>query len=267
MENKNVTIANKNLHYTVEGKGNVLTLIHGFMESAQIWENFSHALSKEFKVICIDLPGHGQSDIFGEIHPIDLQARLIKMVLEAEKVSKTVIIGHSMGGYICSSFAQQFPENTQGLGLFHSHTAADSERTKEFRDRTIVLLHENKIGFITQFVPDLFAEGNAAKFPEQIKKLTEAAQKMKKEAIIASQLGMRDRPSYLDVLVNAQHPVLFIQGKRDTKSNLQKVIAQAMLPQHSEILLIDAGHMGYIEEEQQTMSFVQGFTERAYMKK
>ncbi|MEG1572330.1 MAG: alpha/beta hydrolase [Bacteroidales bacterium] len=265
MENKTVSIAHKTLHYTIAGQGNTLTFIHGFMESSQIWEKFSESLSKEFKVICIDLPGHGQSDIFGDVHLIDLQARLIKMVLDAEKVYHTVLIGHSMGGYVCAAFAQQFPENTQGLGLFHSHVAADSEQTKAFRDRTIVLLNKNKTGFISQFIPDLFAEGNAEKFPTQIRQLTEGAQKMDKDAIIASQLGMRDRTSYLNVLVEASHPVLFIQGKRDTKSNLQKVIAQALLPKHSEILLIDSGHMGFIEEEQQTISFIQGFAQRAFL--
>lgn len=264
MENKTTEFLGKKVHYTIEGQGDTLVFIHGFMESCKIWEKFSAKLSSQFKVICIDLPGHGETECFGEVHPISMQADLVADVLAKENVKTCVLTGHSMGGYVCLSFVDRYPHLSSGLGLFHSQAAPDSEHTTAFRNRTIDLLNRDRVDFIHRFIPDLFAEGNAEKFPEQIRQLTEDAKKMDVKSIIASQIGMRDRGSFLDVLVNAKIPILFIQGKQDTKSNLSKVIAQTLLPSRAEVLIIEAGHMGYIEQFENTLSFVRGFAQRAY---
>ncbi len=257
---KNISFQNKNIHYTDVGSGHVLVLIHGFMESTFLWTRFSESLSAFFRVICIDLPGHGQTDIFGEVHPLPLQAQCINAVLENEKIEKCVIIGHSMGGYVTAQFAKDFSQKVQGFGFFHSHTMADSEHTKEFRNRTIELLRQDRKGFITQFIPDLFAEENAAKFPNEITDLTERAKQMPVEAIIASQIGMRDREDLTSVLQNTNTPVMFILGKHDTKSNVQKILdLQTQLPNHTEILIVNTGHMGFYEAEAETMGFVKNF--------
>ncbi|MEG1497922.1 MAG: alpha/beta hydrolase [Bacteroidales bacterium] len=264
MADKYLSVNGKRLHYTQNGQGDCIVFVHGFIESIYIWERFDKVLSEKFKVICIDLPGHGQSDRFGEEHSIEMQAKLIKLVLEQENISSLTLIGHSMGGYVCLSFALQYPECTKAVGLFHSHAGPDSSYTTEFRNKTIDLLNADKDGFITHFVPDLFAEGNAVHFPKQVEKLVTDGKAMDVNSIIASQIGMRDRGSFLSVY-EQKIPFMFIQGKRDTKSNLQKVMAQAMMPLHSEILLVDSGHMGFFEQEQVCVSFVKGFVERVYL--
>lgn len=254
----------KKVCYTDQGNGPALVLIHGFMESKFIWERFAASLQESFRVICIDLPGHGDTEWSAEVYPLNIQAECIQTVLNAAGVEKCVIIGHSMGGYVVLQFAQQYPEMIQGFGLFHSQAAADSEHTKEFRDRTIVALNSNHTAFVTQFVPDLFATGNAEKFPREVETLVAGAKNMKTGSIIASQIGMRDRESLLPVLENATCPVMFILGKYDTKANIPKVLAQSLIPNHSEVLVIPSGHMGFYECEKETLSFVKSFTEHCF---
>ena len=60
----------KIIHYRDEGHGPVLILLHGFMESIEIWDYFIEQLSSQFRVIAIDLPGHGRSELFSENHPM-----------------------------------------------------------------------------------------------------------------------------------------------------------------------------------------------------
>ena len=65
---------NSTIRYKHEGSGTVVVLIHGYLESLNIWNKFSNELSKKFSVISIDLPGHGQSDIVADVHTMEIMA-------------------------------------------------------------------------------------------------------------------------------------------------------------------------------------------------
>jgi pimeloyl-ACP methyl ester carboxylesterase len=81
------------------GKGRAVVLLHGFLGSHQIWNSTIQSLSKSFRVIAIDLPGHGSTDCFGYVHTMELLAKSVKAVMDSLRLKKYVIIGHSMGGY------------------------------------------------------------------------------------------------------------------------------------------------------------------------
>ena len=61
-------------------------LLHGFPENIGIWQEFSAALSKSFRVICIDLPGLGESDCIGYVHTMDLMAQCVHSVMQKLKL-------------------------------------------------------------------------------------------------------------------------------------------------------------------------------------
>ena len=256
---------NQPIRYKTEGLGNVVVLLHGFLESLEIWESFSEMLSKHFNVISIDLPGHGESGSLGEVHSMDLMAETVKAVLDHLKIEKSVVAGHSMGGYVAVHFASTYPERVKGFGFFHSHADADTPEAKNNRNRTIDILNKNYITWVNQFIPDLFAACNKDKYITEIKQLQQIAGKMNASQIIAAQKGMRDRESKLDFLAQTDLPVFFIIGKDDSKLVVSKVMEQIVLPKHCEILLLaNVGHMGFIEAKETTLSFLHGFISSAY---
>src|SRR3989338_3334101 len=128
------------VHYTDTGKGRVLVLIHGFLGSHEVWSEFVKKLSKKFRVITIDLPGHGKTPSIGYYHSTELLAQCVKEVLDQVGVRRYVIAGHSMGGYAALAFAELFPENVSGLCLFHSSSISDTEQKKKDRERIIRLV-------------------------------------------------------------------------------------------------------------------------------
>ena len=79
------------------GKGRVVVLLHGFLGSHQIWEQTTTQLSKSYRVIAIDLPGHGNTDCFGYVHTMDLIAKCVKAVMDSLRLKKYVIIGQHGG--------------------------------------------------------------------------------------------------------------------------------------------------------------------------
>lgn len=262
---KNLRFRDKNISYKQSGTGPALILLHGFLESKEIWEQFSKELSSLFTVIAIDLPGHGESELVAETHSMPLMAECVVEVLKQEKIEKTVIVGHSMGGYVAVQFASDYPDRVSGLVFFHSHAAADSEEAKENRRRTINIVQQNKGGFIRQFIPDLFDQKHVESYSAQIETLQSAAARMTPESIIAALSGMRDREAHFKYLLLSEIPVLFIIGKQDSRMPYNQILAQAIIPSHSEVLLLeDVGHMGYIEAPVVTLKAVKHFALKCF---
>src|SRR5262249_41050521 len=102
------------LHYIVEGEGEPVVLIHGLSSSARInWQmpGIVSLLSKKYRVIALDMPGHGESD-----KPANNEAYGLEMVedvarlLDHLKIQKAHIIGYSMGGMIAVKFMARHQE-------------------------------------------------------------------------------------------------------------------------------------------------------------
>jgi len=263
---KTILFEQKRIAYQISGNGPAVVLLHGFLESKAIWNDFTETLNKDFTVIAIDLPGHGESEMVAENHTMPIMASTVKDVLLAENSTEAILVGHSMGGYVALQVAVDNENLVKGIVLFHSHANADSEEAKENRRRTINIVRQNKSGFIKQFIPDLFDPKHIAKYTDAIQKLQEQASAMSPEAIIAALSGIRDRISQLPYLLVSEIPVLFIIGKQDSRMPYNQLLSQAVLPSHSEVLLLeDVGHMGFIEAPQKTLQALRHFTIRSCM--
>ena len=253
----------KIIHYSVQGKGEVIVLLHGFLESMAVWNKFTEKLLQEFKVISIDLPGHGMSDCLAPTHSMDLMAESVNSVLKELQVRKCTMVGHSMGGYVTMAFSEKFPSKLKGIVLFHSQAGEDSLEAKNNRDRTIHIVEKDSTVFILNFIPEIFAPENVKKFSAEIAGLKELALQTPKESIIAVLKGMKERPDRRSVLSNFNKPVLFIIGKQDSKIPMKLILEQVSLPHHSEVLLLDhVGHAGMIEEVATTTEIVKDFVRR-----
>lgn len=247
------------------GKGNVLVFLHGFTETCDIWDNFSSELSDTFRIIAIDLPGHGKTGTFGEFHTMELIAGVVKEVLDHLHIRQCLLIGHSMGGYAALAFARLYPAMLNGMILFHSQTAADSAQAKANRDRAINLVKADHSNFIHQFIPGLFSPENVIRYESQIAELILQASQITPASIIAALEGMKQRPDQTDVLAKVDFPVYFITGKKDTIIPASLVMQQAAIPSHSEVLLLgNVAHMGYIESRDITLQAVRGFAIRTF---
>lgn len=239
-----------------------MVFLHGFMESMEIWDDFSDALSDKFRIITIDLPGHGGSDCIAEEHKMELMAEEIYNILDILGITKTVIVGHSMGGYVSCAFAEKYPEMVKGLVLFHSHAFPDSEEVKKNRDRLIEVVNKDKSGFINSFIPDLFAVENRDKFKPEIEKLVKIANQSAKEGIIAALKGMKNRPDRNVAIAALKVPVLYILGKYDSRVSVEQIMPVVQKSQNAVLIVLEnAGHMGYIEEKEQTLEIIRDFVE------
>lgn len=250
----------RKIAFTDQGEGACVVLLHGFTESLDIWDDFSAELAKQFRVLCVDLPGHGGSECLGECHTMEQMADLVMAVLEHRGVQRCALLGHSMGGYVSMAFADKFPQRMNGLCLFHSVPTADPPQGREKRLRTIAFVKQHHRAFLSMFIPDLFAPASREVYAEVIEQLVIRARAMTADSIIAAQRGMMERPDRSAVLAAAQYPVLFILGKLDSRIDFQSALKVVALPKDAVLLSLGGvGHMGYIEARDKTLYAVETF--------
>lgn len=100
------------LHYTVDGHGSAdLILIHGWTCNASFWRLQIPELAKQYRVISIDLPGHGSSDApSGVDYTIEHFADGVDAVMRHAGVERAALVGHSMGLPVAMKVLQNRPE-------------------------------------------------------------------------------------------------------------------------------------------------------------
>lgn len=251
--------------YQVKGQGDVLVFIHGYTETQAMWAYFVQELSPYFTIVTLDLPGHGESDFWQQTNTMSLLASCVKAVLDELEIKECLLIGHSLGGYVALEFAQEHDDLLKGICLFHSHAAVDTDEQLKQRVRASDLVKNNKQSYIAQFVSTLFAPENSEKFDQEIEQICYESNKVPSAVVLATIEGMKQRTSKLDFLVHTHLPILFIAGKQDVRIPLQKIVAQAMLAEKADILILDkVGHMGFIEEKEYTLHTIKGFAQKIF---
>jgi pimeloyl-ACP methyl ester carboxylesterase len=263
MENK-LDFKGVTLKVVDEGTGMPVILLHGYLESSGIWQSFSDELKKQFRIIRIDLPGHGESGILHKIHTMEMMAETTRFVLDALFIDKCVLIGHSMGGYVSLAFAENYPERLLGFSLFHSTPFADAEEKKQARDREIELVKQHKKDLlINKNVPELFAGDNLDLLKEEVDRIKMIAQRTSEEGIIAALEGMKSRPDRSEIVEKSTVPFMLILGRKDNHISYDTVKSKLKLNQSGELFVLEnSGHMGFIEEPEKSAGIVRSFIQK-----
>ncbi|KAA5539504.1 alpha/beta fold hydrolase [Adhaeribacter rhizoryzae] len=243
------------------GNGKVLVFLHGFLESKELWLEYTKPLQQDYRVILLDLPGHGNNTYQPEKYSMDNNAAFVREALQSLNINQCILIGHSMGGYTAMAFAEKYPELLSGVVMFHSSALPDTDEKKENRDKTIDFIQKHGAEkFMETFVAPLFYEGNRQSKQATIQQLTQTGKKVAPEAIIGTVKAMRDRPDRTKILSEVNFPFLFIAGKQDAAVTLEQTLQQCHLPKTSYTLFLDqTGHMGMFERPHETLTAIKGF--------
>ncbi len=248
------------IRYKDIGHGKVIVLLHGYLESLETWNEFAEELTRDYRIISIDLPGHGQSGIYSEEHSMEFMADVVKFVLDDTRTEKCFLIGHSMGGYVTLAFLKFYSWYLSGFSLFHSTPFSDTPEKKLNREREIELVKAGKSQVIyNAHIPKTFAEPTNEKYKKEISKGIEIAKKTPPDGIIAALNGMKSRPDQSTYLEKTHLPFLYIQGMHDNFIPVE-IISQIEFPENHKILKLEnSGHMGFLEEKNICINAISGF--------
>ena len=237
---------NKDVRYEVEGQGPSMVLLHGFLESSEMWEPLIPYLVERFKVIRIDLPGHGGTDVFDTIHTMEFMAEVVKVVLVYLNISDFKLIGHSMGGYVSLALLELDFDNVNSIVLLNSTTEADSDERLVNRRRALKVVEENSNLFVRTSIQNLFAVSNHSRLKESIVKYQSLALRMENQGISAAIRGMMARIDRTTLLSSFEKRKIWICGKEDPVLPVNQCVNLAKLT-NSELHILEGGHMS-VEE-------------------
>jgi pimeloyl-ACP methyl ester carboxylesterase len=258
------------IFYRTSGKGAPVVLVHGFGEDGEIWNRLLPALSQQHRVIVPDIPGSGRSERLksgisksAPAHAPSLEryADVLRFLIESESAAPCTLIGHSMGGYITLAFAEQYGSMLNGMGLFHSTAAPDSEEKIANRLKGIGFIETyGASAFLRQAIPNLFGEKFKLDNAVIVEDLVEKGKYFSAESLIGYYQAMIQRPDRKAVLERFAKPVLFIMGEEDKAVNLPEQLSQSYLPAESHVYIWkDTGHMGMLERPEESIAVLLKF--------
>uniref|UniRef100_UPI003512344C alpha/beta fold hydrolase n=1 Tax=Winogradskyella sp. TaxID=1883156 RepID=UPI003512344C len=256
LKHKNIAI-----NYSVEGEGEAIVLLHGFLENLEMWNDLIPELSKNHQVICIDLLGHGKTESLGYVHTMEVMAEAVFAVLQHLKIETAKFVGHSMGGYVALALADQQPQLFEGLCLMNSTFEADTEERKVLRTRANEMAKTNYKNLIRMSFANLFAPESKVKFKDAFDAALKLALKTPLQGYIAAQEGMKQRPNRLKAFKAIKGQKLIVTGKKDSLINPKTLIPKIENTsiEHKEV---SEGHMSHIENKSELTYILKHFIEK-----
>lgn len=238
------------LHYAQSGQGQQLLLIHGFPNDMSTWEPILPALEPHFRITRVDLPGAGGSAAM----PADQQtmrymAEQVLATLKELNIERTLVAGHSMGGYTALELYALAPERISGLALVHSLAGGDDAEKRKTRQKSIKLLLNGEAGkrvFLEAMAQNLFGKKDSAALQAQI---VRNGMRLSSESLAAFYTAIMNRSDKRHLLANLQCPIAYICGTEDNATPYNMALEECYkAPVASIDTLRGGGHMSMLED-------------------
>ena len=247
--------------------GPCLVLLHGYLETMYIFNELIDALKGRYRIITMDLPGHGLTDSApadasgARINSLAFCADVVAGVLQKCGVEKAVLVGHSMGGYVTLQTLRDHPEVAEAALLIPSHPYPDAPEKAADRARECELIRSGKLYALAQAsIPKMYYEENLRRCDDKIIETIELCDTHDPEGIVSCLKGMMERPDSCEQLKDPVMPVLSIVGDHDNFMPMEKILAmKEAFPKVRFELVENCGHNSFIEQPARDVELVRDF--------
>lgn len=114
---KYIDLEDVKIGYDDEGEGEPFILLHGLGGDVREWLLQTPYFSKFYRVIAVDLPGHGSSTMPNKVYSLQDHAKVILGLVDKLGLEKINLLGNSMGGMVSVEFAVDYPDRLDKLVL------------------------------------------------------------------------------------------------------------------------------------------------------
>ena len=245
------------LYYEEYGKAKPIIFLHGYPLDHTIWLPLVSFLRDNARLILPDLRGHGKSPAPQGAYSMRTMAEDVLELMDRLRIEKTVLAGHSMGGYVALAFARAYPERLSGFALVASHAYADSKQKIQQRMQYIKIIKEKGVAAALAGVPENLTENKAVR--EKVRTLIASANP---QGVIGVLQGMAAREKSLDVLASLDVPAVIIAGVQDKLIPLERAKEMAESMKRPWLVAVQgAGHMLMMEKPAQAAEAISNLLE------
>ncbi len=242
------------INYEVAGPTDRMPIvfIHGFPFSHAMWRPQVETFSSDFQIVTYDVRGHGESDVGDGQYLIEFFVDDFFGLLDHLMISRAIVCGLSMGGYIALRAIERSPERFAGLVLADMRSDADTNEGKLKRAASIKTVRTQGVRVFTEaFLKAVFAPDSFKHKPELIEFIRQMIEKTSPTGIIGTLIALAGRADTTSFLPSINVPTLILVGEHDTLTPASA--AQAMkekIPNAELATIRNAAHMSNLENHE-----------------
>src|SRR5574341_1388379 len=245
-----------------EGAPDIL-LLHGLFTDSELWGAQVAPLARLGRVVALDLPGHGGSDVSP---PFDLpqNAEALAAALPAMGIDRAICIGWSWGGALSLHLALRHPERVAAIVALDSSAEAQPRyRRLKYGLLVAILRRFGMTHWLTrsQIAPLMFSRQTLREHPDLVEEFVQRAMALPRDAITrGAQAVAIDAPGVLGRLGAIHVPVLIMCGSEDRgyppafSEHMASAIPGARLE-----WIEGAGHLSVLERPDEVNRFLVPF--------
>lgn len=246
-----------------------VVLLHAFPLSAQMWQaqrdGLAEAAGVDVHLVTPDLVGFGRMPPTQEPPDLGWMAETVMHMLDQRGLSKVVLGGLSMGGYVAMEILRRRPSVASALVLADTKASADPPPARENRERIAALLEEQRSVdvLVREVLPRLLADDTRRRYPKVADQVRELVEQSDPDAAAWAQRAMAQRPDSTKTLQSANVPALVVVGSQDQLSPVSDAEGMCNLLPQGRLEVIDGvGHLSAVEAPEQFNRVVGDFLRR-----
>ncbi len=249
-----LNINNLNLSYDDVGEGNIpIIFLHGFPFDKSMWAKQLDFFATTNRVIAIDIRGFGKSTDESTPLSIDLFSDDLMLFMNQMKISKAIICGLSMGGFIALNAQARFPDRFEAIILCDTQCIADTIEVKLNRYKTIDEIALNgTLNFNEAFIKKVFCKNSFTNKQEIVTQLRSVVMANPEQIVINGLKALAERSETCSTLSEINIPTLIICGREDEVTPLeQSEFLHTSIKASALHIIDDAGHVSNIEQPEE----------------
>lgn len=259
----NVHVNDIDLAYSDEGHGPPIVFLHAFPLNRTTWEPQVAGLAGHYRIITIDLRGHGESDAPMWRYTLDQFAEDVKGLLDHLAIANATFVGLSMGGYILFALHRKYPTLIRALVLADTRATADVPEAKAARFSMAQVAHRRGASAIADLMmPKLLGPASLTHRKDLQEQLRTIITDNQVSGMIGSLMAMEERPDSTPLLATLTMPTLVIVGEHDAASPPDEVEEMSRhVPGATFVVIPGAGHLSNVENPETFNATIRTFLE------
>jgi len=243
-EFRQVTSDDAKISYWTLGSGPSVLLLHPFPANHEFWLPVAQALSTRFRLILLDLRGHGDSDVGEGPATMEKHSADLARVMDDAQVGRAAMVGVSIGGYVLFEFWRKTRHRVAALGLWNTKAPADSADARAGRLQAANdVLERGTEPFFESMIPRLLGKSTPENRPDLVDGALRMMRKMSPVDVAQVQRGMAARPDSVETLKTINVPTLIVTGEEDIFTGIEEAQRMRQHISGSQLRVIPkAGH-------------------------
>ncbi|MGR9115695.1 MAG: pimeloyl-ACP methyl ester esterase BioH [Gammaproteobacteria bacterium] len=252
------------IHIETYGTGRPVVLVHGWAMHTGIWRGFARLLAKRYRVLCVDLPGHGRS---GKTDNFSLSV-ICEQLARQLPDQPCHWLGWSLGGTVVLEMARSYPDRVASVILLASNPRFIKDQAwpgmketvmDDFADNLAADCRSTLLRFLSLQIKGL------PDFKAISKRLRQAVQECNPPDTdtLSGGLAVLKQADLRPALAAIDMPVAAVLGGRDTLVPVEVGAAMQTLNPALHLDIIDqSGHVPFLSHEQRVLDAIADFLEQ-----